>query len=108
MRRAHAFSRPTTEATHLLGQRVRLGRLERRMPIAELAERVGVAEGTMRRVEAGDPTVALGIAFEAAVIVGVPLFSEDAERRRLESELVGARLAVLPTAVRRSETDDAF
>ena len=35
----------------------------------------------MRKVERGDPSVALGTAFEAATLVGVPLFHHDAARR---------------------------
>ena len=51
-----------------------LARRERRWTLAELAERVGVSVVTIRKVERGDPTVALGTAFEAAVIAGVVLF----------------------------------
>ena len=96
------------EALRLLGDRVRLARRERRWTIAELAERVGVSQVTIRKVEKGVPTVALGTAFEAAVLVGVALFHDDPTRRALEAEYVGARLAVLPASVRRSRVDDDF
>lgn len=63
----------------------------------------------MRRIEAGAPTVEIGVTFEAAVIVGVALFDEDALVRRLEAEKVDRRLAVLPKLVRRpNEVDDDF
>ena len=78
----------TSEAARLLGRRVSLARRERRWTLAELAERVGVSVVTIRKVERGDPTVALGTAFEAAVIAGVVLFHRDADRRALESEIV--------------------
>ena len=96
------------EAARLLGRRVALARRERRWTIAELAERVGSSEVTIRKVERGDPTVALGTAFEAAALVGVALFSEDAEVRAREAELVDARLAVIPERVRRRAIDDDF
>ncbi len=96
------------EAARLLGRRVALARRERRWTIAELAERVGSSEVTIRKVERGDPTVALGTAFEAAALVGVALFSEDAEVRAREAELVDARLAVMPERVRRRAIDDDF
>ena len=96
------------EAARLLGRRVALARRERRWTIAELAERVGSSEVTIRKVERGDPTVALGTAFEAAALVGVALFSEDAEVRAREAELVDARLAVMPERVRRRAVDDDF
>lgn len=79
------------------------------MTLAELAERVGATAQTLRKVERGDPTVSLGIAFEAAAVLGVPLFSPDDDRRRLEVDLVENRLAVLPKQVRRSQrTRDDF
>ena len=96
------------EALRLLGDRVRLARRERRWTIVELAERVGVSPVTIRKVEKGEPTVALGTAFEAAVLVGVALFHDDHARRGLESDYLRARLAVLPAAVRRTPIDDDF
>ena len=77
------FSPVTLEAARLLGSRVALARRERRWTIAELAERVGASVVTIRKVERGDPTVALGTALETAVLVGVTLFHEDPVRRSL-------------------------
>ena len=76
--------------------------------MAELAERLGVSPVTLRKVERGDPTVALGTAFEAAALVGVALFDPDPGRRDLESQLTAARLAVLPATVRTPTPDDNF
>ena len=108
MSSAKVLSPVTVEAARLLGQRVAAARRERRWTLAELAERVGVSVVTVRKVEAGDPTVALGTAFEAATLVGVALFHEDRARRALEAEVVQARLAVLPASVRPREVDDDF
>lgn len=108
MARLRKLSPPAREAARLLGQQVRLGRRERRWTVQDLAERVGVTEVTVRKVERGDPTVALGTAFEAAALVGVPLY-DDSRRRELEVERVAGRLAVLPAAVRRrASIDDDF
>lgn len=101
-------SRIAAEAARLLGRRIALGRREHRWTVAELAERVGVSDNTIRKVERGDPSVALGTAFEAASLVGVRLFSEDAATRAREAEYVDARLAVLPERVRRRAVDDNF
>lgn len=92
----------------MLGSRVALARRERRWTIAELAERVGVSVVTIRKVERGDPTVALGTALEAATLVGVTLFHEDPAKRSLETEVVQVRLAMLPASVRRAVVDDDF
>ncbi len=86
-----------------------LGRRERRWTLQELADRVGVSYATMRKVERGDLTVALGVALEAAAVLGVPLFDEDRSRRRLEAARVDDRLALLPRRVRTPvEVDDDF
>jgi transcriptional regulator with XRE-family HTH domain len=99
----------TVEAARLLGARVRLARRERRWTLQELAERVGVTHVTMRKVERGDLTVGLGVAFEAAAVLGVPLFHEDRSRRALEAGRVEDRLAVLPALVRKPvDVDDDF
>ncbi len=108
MRGPKALAPVTVEAVRLLGSRVRLGRRERRWTVAELAARVGVSPVTIRKVERGDPTVALGTAFEAAALVGVALFHSDQIRRALEAEVVAVRLAVLPTVIRTGQVDDDF
>lgn len=99
----------TLQAARLLGERVRLGRRERRWTLQELSERVGVSVPTMRKVERGDPSVGLGVAFEAATLTGVPLFHPDPSRLSLEAARVEDRLAVLPRLVRKpAEVDDDF
>lgn len=109
MKRVRTYSPATVEAARLLGARVRLARRERRWTLQELADRVGVTHVTMRKVERGDLSVGLGVAFEAAAVVGIALFHEEASRRSLEAGRVDDRLAVLPQVVRRpAEVDDDF
>jgi transcriptional regulator with XRE-family HTH domain len=103
------YSPVALEAARLLGARVRLARRERRWTLQELAERVGVTHVTMRKVENGDPTVGIGVAFEAAAVLGVALFHQEAARRALEAARVDDRLALLPQQVRRpAHVDDDF
>jgi transcriptional regulator with XRE-family HTH domain len=103
------FSPITLEATRLLGARIRLARRERRWTTQDLAERIGVSRPTLLRIEKGDPTASLGATFEAATILGIPLFDEDASRRRFEASRVEDRLAVLPKTVRkRARIDNDF
>jgi transcriptional regulator with XRE-family HTH domain len=94
------YSPATEEAARLLGARIRLGRKERRWTATQLAERVGVTEGTLRKIEQGKPSVSLGAALEAAVLVGVRLFDPDPDRRHLERGRVDDRLALLPARTR--------
>lgn len=108
MSRHREFSAATREALTLFALRVRAARRERRLRAAEVAERVGVSLTTVRKVERGDPTVALGTAFEVATIVGVALFGDDRRRRGQEAEHLTSRLAVLPDAVRHPKVDNDF
>lgn len=101
MKKPRTYSSQTAEAARLLGNRIRLARLERRWTIEELAERVGINHITMSKIERGNLSVGLGAAFEAAVLVGVPLFHADAERRDQETRNVETRLALLPKRARR-------
>jgi transcriptional regulator with XRE-family HTH domain len=108
MRRVHSYSRGTLKVASLLGSRVREGRLERRWTQAQLADRIGVSSDTVAKVERGDPTVALGIALEAARLVGVPLFSEDDTRVLMERDLTVTRLALLPARARTRQVTNDF
>lgn len=104
------YSPYAQEAAQLLGARIRLARMRRRWTVAELAERAGVTRFTLSKVERGDPSVGLGVAFEAAALVGVPLFDQD--RRGLGAERAGTRdqLALLGQRVRTGphEVKDDF
>ena len=106
--RTRPYSTISREVARLLGLRVREARIERRMRVEELAERVGCSHVTIRKVERGELTVGLGVALEAAFIVGVPLFSPEPDRRRVELRRVEDRLALLPKAARELAFDDDF
>jgi transcriptional regulator with XRE-family HTH domain len=104
-----SFSSTTSEAAKLLGATIGVARRERQWSVGELAERVGVTRVTIRKVEQGDPTVGLGVAFETAAVLGVPLFDPDPSRRRLEAARLSDRLAVLPARVRMTtKVNDDF
>ncbi|MEA2191509.1 MAG: hypothetical protein QOI73_1630 [Solirubrobacteraceae bacterium] len=97
------------EAARLLGAQVRAARLRRRMTLAELAERVGTTPPTLRKVENGDPSVGLGVAFQAAVLCGVPLFAEDRTTVSGEIGRVEQMLTLLPRRARPiDDVDDDF
>ena len=54
-----------------LGDRLRLARLRRDMGTEEFAERVGISRETLRRLEQGDPTIAMGTFLRALRILGL-------------------------------------
>lgn len=96
-----SYSRYTRHALALLGGLVRTGRIERRMTAQELSERAGISRDMLHRVEKGDPRCGIGVAFELAAIVGVPLFEPDLADLRARERDVRGRLALLPKAVRK-------
>ena len=112
MSKARTYSRYTREALALLGQQIQVSRKQRRWSAQELATRAGVARDTVQHIEKGDAGCAIGLVFELAALVGVPLFSDDLtpatmvrERTRVED-----KLALLPKAIRPKayEVKDAF
>lgn len=98
------------EALELLGKRIQLARRERRMSEKELALRIGIARSTLQRIEKGDPAVAIGRVFEAAVISGVDLFVPDVTSLAPAIQRLDDRLALMPRAATRPrrQVDDDF
>lgn len=53
-----------------LGRDIRIARKKRRMPVADFAVRMGVSQGTLLRLEKGDPGVAIGAVAMALLALG--------------------------------------
>jgi transcriptional regulator with XRE-family HTH domain len=89
---------------------LRVRRKEKRITLNELADRLGVTAPTVRRLLDGSPGVAIGTYFEAAYVLGIPLFNP--ERRRFEADAgrVQEMDALLPMRVRPKKIviDDDF
>src|SRR3954471_19879472 len=105
MERVRAYSPYATEAAQLLGEQIRAARRNRRWSQRELAERAGITPGTLIKIERGDLSVRLGTAFEAAALVGVPLFHADRSRLTLDLDRTRARSALLAERVRPRKED---
>ena len=99
------YATPTREALLLLGRRIRLARKRRRLSEHGLAERVGVARSTVQRIERGDPTVGIGLVFEAATVAGVALFHPPGTSLRADVRRTDEVLALLPASVRGPDAD---
>ena len=98
------YSRYGREAVATLGQLIRINRIERKLSMIELAERVGISRDMLRRIENGDPRCEIGAAFEAAAIVGVSLFEEDRGRLATRMADQAEKLSLLPKKVRKPKT----
>lgn len=104
--RPHPRSPYAVEAAHLLGAQIRLARRERRWSQDELAERVGITARTVYKIEHGDLSVGLGATFEAAALLGVPLFHAEHSRLGADLDRVEARSALLPRPTRSRPADE--
>lgn len=103
------YSKQTKEAASLLGALIKLTRKSRKLTTTEVAERAGISRLTLRRIENGDLKSEIGLFFEVATVVGVPLLS--AEQRSIRSALADTqeKLSLLPKNVhkpRRKIKDD--
>lgn len=113
-KKERTYSRYTKDAAQLLGGHIQLARKAQRLTEKDLAERVGISRTTLQKIEKGDLKCELGIALEAAALVGVKLFNVDPRKDTFASKLesVGDKLALLPQSIREgtdsSEVDDEF
>lgn len=84
------------DSVRILGAQIAAARRRRRWSTARLARQINVSLPTLRKIERGDPSVAIGTVLDAAVAVGVPLFSRDIDRL---AEHIEDRVALLPARV---------
>ena len=82
-----------------LGERLRLARLRRKITAELFSERMGVSRETLRRMENGDPTIAVGTYMRALRVLGL---DGDIDTLARDDEL-GRKLQdlALPQAQRR-------
>ncbi len=103
MARTGQYSAYARDAAQLLGEQIRSARLQRHWSQRELAQRAGITAPTLRKVENGDLSVALGTALQVAALAGVPLFHEDRDRLSIDLDRTAARSALLPQRVRTKD-----
>jgi len=111
--RKRVYSRYSKQATLLLGELIRASRLEKKIAEKDLSERVGISRATLQKIEKGDLKVEVGLYFETAAILEIPLFNiETNDKLTMDYELkmVAEKLALLPKRARKSivKVDDDF
>lgn len=97
-----SYSRFAREATELLGHLIHCERVEKGLTITEVAERAGISRGLLQRIERGDMGCSIGVVFEVASILGIPLFTAEPASLTPHLALVRDKVALLPQAVRQS------
>ena len=60
---------PVQRALHKLGEDLALARRRRRISTNSMAERIQISVATLRRMERGDPTVAVGTVAKALLVL---------------------------------------
>lgn len=70
----------TRNAARVLGMQLAAVRRRARRTTTDVAERAGITRQTLRRIERGDPNVKIGLIFEVATVLGVPLFGVQADQ----------------------------
>lgn len=89
---------------------LRVRRKEKNLTLDELADRLGISTPTVRKVLEGSPSAAIGTYFEAARILGVPLFDPDSDRFAVTASRTAEVESLLPKRVRtrQQELNDDF
>ena len=87
-----ALPDPSRQALVKLGRDLVTARTRRRIPQQLMADRMLISRGTLRRLEAGDPTVGLGVLASALFILGVTgrlgdLVAADLDRVGISEEV---------------------
>ncbi len=110
MVKQRTYSKYAKEAAFLLGQQIKLGRKNRRWSEQNLASRAGISRATLQKIEAGEMSPSIGLVFEVAALVGVPLFEQDSRALATSIELTQSKIALLPKRIKNptKAVDDDF
>ncbi|MCF8056226.1 MAG: helix-turn-helix domain-containing protein [Desulfocapsa sp.] len=110
MVKQRAYSKYAKEAAFLLGQHIKLGRKNRQWSEQNLAARAGISRSTLQKIEAGAMSPSIGLVFEVAALVGVPLFEQDSRTLATSIELTQSKIALLPKRIKNptKAVDDDF
>lgn len=89
---------------------LRVQRKEKNLTLDELANRLGISTPTVRKMLEGSPSAAIGTYFEAARILGVPLFDPNTDRFAVTASRTAEVDSLLPKRVRtrHQEINDDF
>jgi transcriptional regulator with XRE-family HTH domain len=104
------YSHYTIKAVSLMGNLIKLKRINKKMTAQDLSDRVGISRGLLQRIEKGDPKCEIGVTFEIASLLGISLFDTSGNSLTEDIERIEDKLTVLPKAVHQSRkgVDDDF
>ena len=105
-KRKRVYSSYTKRSISVFSDMIQVARKSKRWSETELAERAGISRATVREIEKGNPSTELGLYFEVATLLGIPLLNSDNAMKSAAKEL-DLRLALLPKRV-SSKTAELF
>ena len=105
MTKPRTWSRHARQAAILLGSRIKLERKQRQWSEQELAERAGISRTTLKKIEQGELGCAVGLVFEAAVLVGIPLFESEGLSLSGQIQEAQNKTALLPRKVKGAQKE---
>lgn len=110
MQKIRTYSCYSTDVATILSKQIKLARKQHKWTEADVAERAGVSLSTIKRIEKGDMTCAIGLVLEVATLVGVRLFGDDSVARTTLKERIDDKIALLPKTIRnvQKKVDDDF
>ena len=110
MTKQRTYSKYAREAVQLLGKQIKLARKQRKWSEQNLANRAGISRATLQKIENGEMTCVIGLAFEAAALVGLNLFEQDRIPLSISIESANDKIALLPRRIKSvtRDVDDDF
>jgi transcriptional regulator with XRE-family HTH domain len=106
-KKIRTYSDNTLQAIKLLASLIKAARKRKGWSESDLAERCGATRPTIRKIEQGSPATEIGLYFEIASILGIPLFTNDAHELKAMRKRVDLELSVLPQRIRK-DTKEVF
>lgn len=97
-----------TRAAQELGQNIKVARKRRRLLQVELAQKAGVAEKTIRRLEGGDAGVSIGNVLSVLWVLGLISGAKALADPNLDDHGKTLELGRLPKRIRHSIPDNNF
>ena len=109
VKRQRTYSKSTQDVMTLMGQYIKLYRKKKSWTESNLAKRAGISRATLQKIEKGDANCSIGLVFEVATLVGVPLFEQKNPSLSGHIEQLRDKLVLLPLRIRsKVKIDDNF
>ncbi|RUO26249.1 transcriptional regulator [Aliidiomarina minuta] len=104
-KRQRTYSLINKKALRLLADLIRISRLQQGFTLAEVAERAGISVSSLKRIEGADAKCEIGMVFEVATILRVPLFVPEGGSLTRHIQQAEEKLALLPKTAPKRKVD---